>query len=460
MKKHERKFNMEMVGIILALAWPTMLEELLLTAVQYIDTAMVGVLGTQATAAVGATTTVNWLVSSTISALSIGFLAFIAKACGAGDRDSASKASAQAVMMVLVVGTLATILTVGLSGFIPTWMQVDKEIRFLASRYFLVLYLPMLPRTASIIFGTVLRAAGDTKTPMKIGAVVNAINVVLNFLLIYPTREISFWGLDMMMPGAGWGVLGAAAASSIAYTIGGIYITVVLWKHPVISPRGSSLKPDRDILRPCMKVALPNMFQRFGTSFGYVAFASMVNSLGEVATAAHTIANTVESAFYIPGYGMQTAAATLAGNAYGARDKKRMKDLSDMFVPIEVLLMIISGGALYLTAPALVRLFSNSPEVIDLGITVLRMVAVTEPFYGVSIIVEGMMQGVGKTKAPFLYNIAGMWGIRIVGTFICTQMLGYGLVSAWACMIAHNMLMFVLFLMTYIRGSWNPLKNA
>ena len=208
-----------------------------------------------------------------------------------------------------------------------------------------------------------------------------------------------------------------------------------------------------------MKVAVPNMLQRFGTSFGYVAFASMVNSLGEVATAAHTIANTVESGFYIPGYGMQTAAATLAGNAYGARDEKRMKDLSNMFVPLEVLLMIISGAALYLAAPALVSLFSESPDVIDLGITVLRMVAVTEPFYGVSIIVEGMMQGVGRTKAPFVYNIIGMWGIRIVGTFICTQLLGYGLVSAWACMIAHNMLMFCLFLMNYIRGSWNPLKN-
>ena len=160
------------------------------------------------------------------------------------------------------------------------------------------------------------------------------------------------------------------------------------------------MKPNREILRPCMKVAVPNMLQRFGTSFGYVAFASMVNSLGEVATAAHTIANTVESGFYIPGYGMQTAAATLAGNAYGARDKKRMKDLSDMFVPLEVLLMIISGAALYLAAPALVSLFSDSPDVIDLGITVLRMVAVTEPFYGVSIIVEGMMQGVGRTKVP------------------------------------------------------------
>ena len=460
MRKKDSKLNMEMVGIILALAWPTMLEELLLTAVQYIDTAMVGALGTYATAAVGATTTVNWLVNSTISALSIGFLAFIARACGAGDRESASKASAQSVMMVLVVGTVATILTVGLSGQIPTWMQVDEAIRQDASRYFLVLYLPMLPRTASIIFGTVLRAAGDTKTPMKVGAIVNTVNVALNYLLIYPTREIEIFGMNFLMPGAGWGVVGAAAASSIAYALGGIQITLVLWRHPVISPRGMSLKPNREILRPCMKVAVPNMLQRFGTSFGYVAFASMVNSLGEVATAAHTIANTVESAFYIPGYGMQTAAATLAGNAYGARDKKRMKDLSDMFLPLEVLLMIISGGALYLAAPALVSLFSDSPDVINLGITVLRMVAVTEPFYGVSIIVEGMMQGVGKTRAPFVYNIIGMWGIRIVGTFLCTQMLGYGLVSAWACMIAHNMLMFCLFLMNYIRGSWNPLKNA
>ena len=76
------------------------------------------------------------------------------------------------------------------------------------------------------------------------------------------------------------------------------------------------------------------MLQRFGTSLGYVAFASMINALGEVATAAHTIANTVESAFYIPGYGMQTAAATLTGNAYGARDRERMRSLSAMLIPI------------------------------------------------------------------------------------------------------------------------------
>ena len=444
-----------MIVTILALAWPTMLEQLLQTAVQYIDTAMVGSLGTQATAAVGATTTVNWLIGSTISALGVGFLSFIAQAYGAKDREAAAKAVMQAVIVTVVCGLTFTALTLGLSGYVPVWMRVDEDIRELAGRYFFVLYLPMLPRTASIIFGTVLRAAGDTKSPMKIGIWVNIINVVLNFFLIYPTRQIGRY----VVPGAGMGVIGAAIASAAAFAFGGIAISVVLWRHPLVSPRGQKFRPDWSILRPCMKVAMPNMLQRFGTSLGYVAFASMINALGEVATAAHTIANTVESAFYIPGYGMQTAAATLAGNAYGARDRQRLKELAEMFIPIEVVLMILSGGALFLSAPALMGLFSESGEVIALGTTVLRMVALSEPCYGFSIIVEGMMQGLGNTRKPFAYNILGMWGIRIVGTFICTTFLGGGLVAAWGCMIAHNLLLFALFLLCYLRGNWNPMEK-
>jgi Na+-driven multidrug efflux pump len=185
----------------------------------------------------------------------------------------------------------------------------------------------------------------------------------------------------------------------------------------------------------------------------------MINSLGGLATAAHTIANTVESAFYIPGYGMQTAAATLTGNAYGAKDREKMHSLASMFIPIEIALMVFSGATLFLTAPILMSLFSDSQEVIDLGATVLRMVAVSEPLYGFSIIVEGMFMGVGKTKEPFLYNIIGMWGVRIVLTFVCTQLLGMHLISAWACMIGHNVLLFVLYLIAYRKGSWNPLNT-
>jgi len=456
-KDYFKKLNPAMIAVIWSLAWPTMLEQAMQTAVQYIDTAMVGSLGTAATAAVGSTSTVNWLISSSISAMSIGFLAFIAKARGAGDDAKARRAVGQSVLAVLVFGSFFTVLALSLSGMVPVWMQVDANIRDVASQYFFIVYVPMLPRAASIIFGTVLRASGDTKTPMKIGVIMNIINIVLNFMLIYETRVLNIFGIEFTMPGAGLGVIGAAIASAVAFTAGGILITIVLWKHPYLSPKGQKIAPDAEILRPCLKVAFPNMLQRFGTSLGFVAFASMINSLGEVSTAAHTIANTVESAFYIPGFGMQTAAATLNGNAYGAKDKQRMHDLANMFIPIEVALMVISGASLFALAPSLMDIFSDSAEVIALGSTVLRMVAVSEPFYGFSIIIEGMMQGVGRTKEPFVYNIIGMWGIRIVGTFIFTQLFDMTLVAAWGCMIAHNMFLFFMFLRCFIKGKWNPL---
>lgn len=137
---YKKKWSLGIAGIIISLAWPTMLEQLMQTAVQYIDTAMAGALGTQATAAVGATPTVSWLIGSSTAALGIGFLAFIAKACGAGERDKASRASAQAVMTVLVIGSFFTILCLGLSELIPVWMQVEESIRPLASQYFFILY--------------------------------------------------------------------------------------------------------------------------------------------------------------------------------------------------------------------------------------------------------------------------------------------------------------------------------
>ena len=446
-----------MAGTIITLAWPTMVEQLMQTAVQYIDTAMVGSLGTAATAAVGATTTVNWLVGSSIGALSIGFLSYIARALGAGDGERAKRISAQAVLTVLIVGLISTVLTLSLSGLVPVWMKVDAAIRPDASAYFFILYTPMLFRSASIIFGTVLRASGDTSTPMKIGILVNVINVVFNFMLIYPTRPIL--GGAIMMPGAGLGVIGAAIASAISVAVGGILISIILFRHPTVSPRGYKLRPDMQILAPCLKIAFPNMLQRFGTSLGYVVFAAMINSLGGLATAVTTIANTVESAFYIPAFGMQTAASTLSGNALGANDRERMKRLARMFVPIEIGLMILSSTVLIVFAPLLSGIFSNSAEVIALSSKMLRMVALSEPFYGYRIIIEGLMHGVGKTREPFIFSIIGMWLIRIGGTYICVNILGLGLIAAWSCMIAHNMFLFFIFLYYHLSEKWNPLAK-
>ena len=459
LRRNNRIFDLTLLGTVFALAGPAMLEMAMGTAVQYIDTAMVGSLGTEATAAVGSTSTVNWLVSGTISAFGVGFLASISRHLGAGETEAARRAAAQSVLAALVFGVFFTALTLGLSRQVPVWMQVDPAIRDTASRYFFILYLPMLFRAATTIFSTVLRAAGDTRTPMRVGVGVNLVNVALNFLLIYEPRTLTVFGLRFPMWGAGWGVIGAAAASAVSFVCGGAAITALFLRHPVISPRGQSLRPDPEVLLPCLRVSFPNMLQRFGTSLGYVAFATMINALGPVSAAAHIIANTVESAFYIPGFGMMQSAATLTGNCIGARDLPRQKAIARTILLTEVALMTVSGTLLFLFAPGLVGLFSRDAAVIALGSTVLRMVACSEPFYGACIALEGMLQGAGKTRMPFVFNLISMWGVRIAGTWVCTVLLHRGLVSAWACMIGHNLLLFTLFLLYYLRGNWNPLNE-
>ena len=454
-------FDFSYLPVIFTLAWPTMLEEILSTAVQYIDTAMVGSLGTRATAAVGATSTVSWLVYSTIYALGVGFLAYISQARGRGDYDRAKRAVMQAMITAAVMGTIFTVIILSVSKAVPVWMNVDEDVRELASRYFFVLYLSMLPRTFNMILGTVLRASGDTKTPMAVGVSMNIINLLLNLILIKPSRTVTILGAEIRVFGAGMGVIGAAVASAISFRVGGIAITVSVFRHEEISPKGLPMRIDKEILIPCLRTAIPNMFQRFGSSLGYVVFASMINSLGEISTAAHTIANTVESAFYIPGFGMMAAAATLTGNAIGAGDKERLRNISRVTILCEVLMMVFTGSLLFAFAPKMVAIFSGDAAVIALCSTVLRMVACSEPFFGVSNVLEGMLQGAGDTKFSFAVNIIAIWTVRILGTFICTRLLGFGLEAAWACMIAHNMTTFICYTIYYRKGKWaHPLQEG
>ena len=164
MRVMEQKRGRSTAWIVLGLAWPTMLEQWLQVAAQYVDFAMVGRLGAQATAAVGATTTVSWLVGSSIAALGVGFLAFIAREYGAKRYDQAAKAAAQSVLACIVVGLAFTVATLSLSRRVPVWMHAPEEVREEASRYFFIVYAPMLFRAAVTLFGTVLRVFCNSRS--------------------------------------------------------------------------------------------------------------------------------------------------------------------------------------------------------------------------------------------------------------------------------------------------------
>ena len=169
-----------------------------------------------ASAAVGLTSTTMWLVCAPLWALAMGVLACISQALGAQDRQRAQRAAAQSVLLTLAVGAVLTVLTLAASPFLPGWLGAEEEIYADAALYFAIVCAPTLFRTASILFASVLRAQGNTKTPMQINLLMNVINILLNFLLINPAKTWRLGPLSIPMWGAGLGVAGAAIATAVS----------------------------------------------------------------------------------------------------------------------------------------------------------------------------------------------------------------------------------------------------
>lgn len=443
-----------MMRAIFSLAWPTIMEQALQTVVSYADTAQVGAIGAHASAAVGLTTTMTWLINAPMFAMAMGILSCISRARGAADEARAHRAAMQSVLLILILGCGLGVLTLSISPFLPGWLGADPEIRHDAGVYFAIVCSPMLFRASSIIFGSVLRATGNAKTPMLINTCMNAINITLNFLFINVPRTLRIFGLSVPVWGAGLGVTGAAIATATAYVAGGIMMACAAYRSRELGLRGQKLRHDREILRQCVRIGMPIAAERVGACLGQVVFTSLIARLGTISVAAHSIAITAEQAFYIPGYGMQAAAATLSGHSAGARDEHKLIQYSSTITAIAVTLMGTLAILLFCFPAFMMRLFTPDPDVIALGAQVLRIVAVSEPFFAVVIILEGTFNGIGETKIPFFISIAAMWGVRIVFSWLCVCVFHLHLVSAWICMVADNLTRFACLLLWYAKGSW------
>ncbi|MBR5537692.1 MAG: MATE family efflux transporter [Clostridia bacterium] len=443
-----------MMRTIFLLAWPTMLEEALQCIVTYADTAQVGVMGANASAAIGLTTTVTWMTFYPLYAAGMSVTSAISIALGAKDTQRAKKAASQAVLLVLILGLTLMVLTLAVSSALPRWLGGAQEIRRDATVYFAIICTPMLFRAASIIMGSALRATGNTKTPMLISTLMNVINIILNFLFISPTRPLTVLGHTLTVWGAGWGVAGAGIASAISLVIGGTLMTVAAWRSPVLGLCVKTVRYDRDVMGQCVRVGVPIAGERVLFSFGQVVFTAITARLGTVAMAAHSIALAAEQAFYIPGYGMQTAAATLAGYSAGEKSEKRLMQYSSTIMFIATVLMAVLSAALFLFAEPIMSIFTPDQQVVELGGLALRIVAVSEPFFAVLVILEGIFSGLGDTKAPFVFSLISMWGVRITTTWLCVTVFHFGLGAVWACMAIDNMTRFTMMMVRFLRGKW------
>ena len=422
---NKRIINKDILKIFLALAWPTVVAEFLATIVQYIDTAMVGNLGKNATATVSLSSTYAWLINSIIYAIGVGFLSYVARAMGEKREDKVKAAAAQAVPVVVVVGIITTTLAMCYAPFMPAVMGAEPGIRRAGAIYFALVNSPLLFRSAMIIFGSILRATGDTRTPMYINVFMNVLNTGLNYIFIYVL---------------GIGAIGAGIATAISYVVGGILITGAFLRKPLLKFDRQQMRFNKPVMWSCLSVGIPVMFTQIASCSGYVVATSFVSAMPVAIYAAHSIAITAEELFYIPGYAMQAATSTLVGNSIGEKNDRKMRSVMLMALLTIFLLMCLSGVLLYLGAGFMMSLFTKDKEVIEIGTRLLRIVAFTEPIFGSAAVMEGIYDGMGRTRFPFVATLISRWGVRIMGSFIFIRVLGLGINEIWYCMIGDNIL--------------------
>ena len=425
----KNKYHKAAFVSLISLSIPTILEEILSTLLQYVDTAMVGRLGEKATAAVSTTTTIGWLIHSIPGAIAVAMLALASKANGAGDEKKLKKLAGQSIVYAFVIGIILETLALVLSPYIPVWMGVEADIVKPASLYFSVTSITLVFRTSSRVFAAMIRSIKDTKSPMYISVAENVLNVLLNIVFIYK--------LEL-------GVLGAAIASCISFGMGGIAMLAMMLSKEKLRPSFVDIKPDTSIMPEVFKIGFPALGTTVISCLGYIVFASMVSGMGTTIFAAHSIAITAEEIVYIPGYGLRAATSTLVGNALGEGNVPKLKATQRVAILMTILIMVVNGSLLYIFAYPLMQLFTNSVNVAMIGSQMLKLVSFSEPFFGLMIVLEGISYGMGEVKHVFACESVSMWGVRILCAFICVKIFGLGLTAVWLCMIADNICKAVL----------------
>lgn len=455
MEQTQQSAGRARLAILWRLSWPAIIEQILATMVSYVDTAMVGVMGAAGTAAVSVNAAPIWLCNGLLTGVGVGYSVQVSNAIGAQQHEQVRKTVRQGLLAAVVTGLTGLLIFQLLAPFLPRWLGAKEDILPQAVAY-LRCYTMALPLiAANYVFSAILRCMGNTKAPLYFNTGANLLNVVLNFLLIYPSRPGTLFSLDFTIPGAGLGVAGAAIASGLSLACGGaaLLVTGLHQGRYAVSLR-EDFRPDRGIIRQAVRLGVPTAVERATINLGQIALTAVVASLSTVALAANHIAVTAEGLCYLPAYGISFAAIALVGQAVGAGNREDASAYGRLAALLGFLLTAVTGAALFLTAPWLAGLFNTDPEVVGQAALMLRIVSVSEPFFALSIILSGTLRGAHDARFPMLVSLLCMWGIRVPLAPVLVYRVGLGLAGVWIAMAADLVIRGILCVLRWRSGRW------
>ena len=440
----------EKIRLVLGMSIPAILAQLTSIAMQYIDAGMVGSLGAEATASIGLVSSSTWLIGGSCIGISAGFYVQVAQLIGAGRDREAEDVLRQGLKAGILLGIVICAACMAVSGRVPRWLGGGEEILADSIAYFRIYCVGIPFILIRQMSGGMMQSTGDMKTPSALSALVCLINVVLNMMLIFPTRTVH----GIWIPGAGLHVVGAALATTLSETViclTTLYLLAVRNKRISLRNKGS-WKWKRQNIVNAAKIGIPLSFDQIFMCSAYIAGTKIVAALGTIAVAANSLAITAESLCYMPGYGIGAAAAAIIGQTIGAGRQDLTKSFSRVSVYLGMIMMGLTGGIMYLCAPFVFSMLTSSAEVAALGTEVLRIELIAEPLYGASICCAGVFRGAGDTLRPSVMNLVSMWCVRItLALFLVPRM---GLHGYWTAMAVELCFRGLIFLIRLYRGKW------
>ena len=443
------------VTLAAKLSFPAILAQLSSILMQYIDASMVGRLGADCSASVGLVSSSLWLFWGICSMFAMGFSVQVAHRLGAKEQDEARSVVRQGITTCLAFGVGMAILGLAIAPQLPVWLGGEPQVRAGASLYFgmFVAALPVL--TMNYMAGGMLRSAGNMKVPSMLNILMCVLDIVFNFFLIFPARDITVGSVGVHLPGAGLGVLGAALGTVLAETI---VAALMLWhllrRQPDLALRGTrgSFRPTREVLRRAVRISAPMTLQQALFSGAQIMITVIVAPLGVIAIAANAFAVTAESLCYMPGFGIGDAATTLTGQSFGARRPELVRSFGFISVGMGMAVMTFMGFIMYLAAPLMMDIMTPVEAIRSLGTEMLRIEAWAEPMYAASIVAYGAMVGVGDTTIPAIMNFGSIWLVRIpVAAMLAPAM---GLRGVWIAMALELSFRGCIFLWRLCSGKW------
>ena len=436
----------EEIILILRLSVPAILAQLSSIIMQYIDAAMVGRLGANASAAIGLVSSTTWLFGGLTSAAAVGFYVCVAHRIGANDEEGAR----QMVRGGLISAFLFSLVLMGagvlLSGPLPKLMGGAPEIHRDAMGYFLVYALSIPVRELLHASQGMIQSSGNVRLPSILNVIMCGLDVLFNALLI-PV----------------FGVLGAALGTAFAYVIiAAVMLYVLLFQSPSLSLKGRKDPKfsyrefwEKDMpmsLKITISVAIDNIIM----GFAYVAFTRIVSPFGTIAVAANSFAITAESLCYMPGFGIGVAATTIIGQCVGAKRRGEARRLGWLATILGMLIMGASGIVMWCFAPQMIGILTPDEDIRALGAMVLRIEAFAEPLYGASIVAAGVFRGAGETLLSSALNLVSTWAVRIPLAYYLGSL--YGLKGAWFAMCIELSVRGMLFLVRLLL--WERKRKA